>query len=267
MGEASRPAIPPALTDAGLAGAVVIVTGAGSGIGAATARQLGAVGAPVVLVGRREDPLNEVTTQITSSGGQALSVPADLADPASPRRIVDACLARYGRLDGLVNNAAVVRHMPLGQWDTGSFDEHVATNIRAPFFLIQAALPALGESPVRSVVNVSSSSGTLRRVGQSVYGMTKCALDYLTQTLAGELAPLGVRVNSIAPGPIDTPIHATWAEDLAEAYRWLGSQVPLGRIGAPEEVAVWITLLLSPLASFMTGAVIPLDGGQVIDRE
>jgi meso-butanediol dehydrogenase / (S,S)-butanediol dehydrogenase / diacetyl reductase len=267
MGEGSRPAIPPALTDAGLAGAVVIVTGGGSGIGAVTARQLGAMGAPVVLVGRREDLLNEVAIQITSDGGQALSVPADLADPASPCRIVDACLARYGRLDGLVNNAAVVRHMPLSQWDTGSFDEHVATNVRAPFFLIQAALPALRESPVRSVVNVSSSSGTLRRVGQSVYGMTKCALDYLTQTLAGELAPLGIRVNSISPGPIDTPIHATWADDLAEAYRWLGSQVPLGRIGAPEEVALWITLLLSPMASFMTGAVIPLDGGQVIDRE
>ena len=256
-----------ALTVPGLDGAAVIVTGGGSGIGAATARQLAAVGAPVVLVGRRTDPLKEVAAQITAGGGQALCVPADLADPASPRRITDACLARYGRIDGLVNNAAVVRHMPLAEWDTACFDEHVATNVRAPFFLIQAVLPALRESPVRSVVNIGSSSGTLRRVGQSVYGMTKSALDYLTQTLAGELAPLGIRVNSISPGPIDTPIHATWADDLAEAYRWLGSQVPLGRIGAPEEVALWITLLLSPLASFMTGAVIPLDGGQVIDRE
>ena len=255
------------LTDVGLRGAVVIVTGGGSGIGAATARQLGTMGAPVVLVGRREAPLKEVAGQIAGGGGEALCVTADLADPASPHRIVDACLARYGRIDGLVNNAAVVRHMPLREWDVGRFDEHLATNVRAPFFLIQAALPALLDSPVRSVVNISSSSGTLRRVGQSVYGMTKAALDYLTQTLAGELAPLGVRVNSIAPGPIDTPIHAAWAEDLAEAYRWLGSQVPLGRIGAAEEVAVWITLLLSPLASFMTGAVIPLDGGQVIDRE
>ena len=266
MPEGPRPT-PPALTDAGLDGAVIIVTGGGSGIGAATARQLGAVGAPVVLVGRRAEPLNEIAAQITAGGGQALCVPADLADPASPRRITDACLARYGRIDGLVNNAAVVRHMPLAEWDTACFDEHVATNVRAPFFLIQAVLPALRESPVRSVVNIGSSSGTLRRVGQSVYGMTKSALDYLTQTLAGELAPLGIRVNSISPGPIDTPIHATWADDLAEAYRWLGSQVPLGRIGAPEEVAVWITLLLSPWASFMTGAVIPLDGGQVIDRE
>jgi meso-butanediol dehydrogenase/(S,S)-butanediol dehydrogenase/diacetyl reductase len=259
--------VSPVLTDAGLDGSVIVVTGAGSGIGAATARQLGAAGATVVLVGRREEPLRDVAAQVSSNGGKALCVPADMADPASPRRIVDCCLADYGRIDGLVNNAAVVRHMPLAEWDVGRFDEHVATNIRAPFFLIQAALPALRDSPIRSVVNIGSSSGTLRRSGQSVYGMTKSAVDYLTQTLAGELAEFGVRVNSISPGPIDTPIHATWADDLTEAYRWLSSQVPLGRIGTPEEVAVWITLLLSPVASFMTGAVIPLDGGQVIDRE
>jgi NAD(P)-dependent dehydrogenase (short-subunit alcohol dehydrogenase family) len=255
------------LADPGLAGAVIIVTGAGSGIGAAAARQLGAAGARVALIGRRAGPLDEVAGKIQSAGGDALCVPADLADPASPQRITAACLDHYGQIDGLVNNAAVVRHKPLGDWDVAGFDEHVATNIRAPFFLIQAALPALQESRVRAVVNISSSSGTLHRVGQSVYAMTKSALDYLTRTLAGELAPLGVRVNGIAPGPIDTPIHATWADDLDEAYRWLGGQVPLGRIGTPDEVALWILLLLSPAASFLTGAVIPLDGGQVIDRE
>ncbi len=255
------------LADPGLAGAVVIVTGAGSGIGAAAARQLGAAGARVVLVGRRPDPLDEVAGQIRSAGGDALCLPSDLADPGSPPHVVAACLDHYGRIDALVNNAAVVRHKPLGEWDVAGFDEHVATNVRAPFFLIQEALPALRESGVRAVVNISSSSGTLHRVGQSVYAMTKSALDYLTRTLAGELAPLGVRVNGIAPGPIDTPIHATWADDLEEAYRWLGGQVPLGRIGTPDEVALWILLLLSPAAAFLTGAVIPLDGGQVIDRE
>jgi NAD(P)-dependent dehydrogenase (short-subunit alcohol dehydrogenase family) len=255
------------LADPGLTGTVIVVTGAGSGIGAAAARLLGAAGARVVLVGRRPDPLEQVAGSIRSAGGDALCLPADLADPASPERVAAACLDHYGRIDGLVNNAAVIRHKPLGEWDVAGFDEHVATNVRAPFFLIQAALPALRESGVRAVVNISSSSGTLHRVGQSVYAMTKSALDYLTRTLAGELAPLGVRVNGIAPGPIDTPIHATWAEDLDEAYRWLSGQVPLGRIGTPEEVALWILLLLSPAASFLTGAVIPLDGGQVIDRE
>jgi len=263
----SQSAGPAGRLDLGLAGAAVIVTGAGSGIGAATARLLAGAGANVVLVGRRAELLHEVEDSIKAGSGQAICVPADLAEPGSSRTVTEACLGRFARIDGLVNNAAVVRHMPLGEWTVAGFDEHVAVNVRAPFFLIQAALPALLDSPLRSIVNISSSSGILQRTGQSVYGMTKCALGYLTQTLAGELASSGVRVNCIAPGPVDTPIHATWADDLEEAYRWLEGQVPLGRIGAPEEIARWISILLSPVASFMTGAVIPLDGGQVIDRE
>jgi NAD(P)-dependent dehydrogenase (short-subunit alcohol dehydrogenase family) len=175
-------AVPGGSVDLALEGGTVIVTGAGSGIGAATARLLGAAGASVVLVGRRAAPLRQNADAVEQAGGRAVPVPADLADRTSPARIIAAALAAFGRIDGLVNNAAMCQHRPLPEWGADEFDEQVATNIRAPYFLIQAALR---ESAIKSVVNISSSSGTLRISGQSVYGMTKSALEYLTQSPAG----------------------------------------------------------------------------------
>jgi NAD(P)-dependent dehydrogenase (short-subunit alcohol dehydrogenase family) len=248
----------------GLTGAVSVVTGASSGIGREVARRLAAAGSSVVLVARRAELIEQEAKQLRAGGASALAVPADLAAADAPDRVIEAAVAEFGRVDCLVNDAAVVRHKPLSEWPVDLFDEHLAVNVRAPFFLIQQALPHLRRSEWRSVVNVSSSSGSLRLRGQSVYGMSKAALDYLTGSLAGELAADRVRVNGVAPGPVDTPIHATWADDLDAAYQWLAEQVPLGRIGTVEDLATTILFLLSPLSSFVTGAVIPVDGGQVI---
>ena len=250
--------------DLDLADSIVVVTGASSGIGLEASRRLAHAGARVALVARRGEVLAEEVRSLSAAGATALAVPADLAEADAARSIIDRVVATWGGVDGLVNDAAIVRHMPLGDWPMDLFDEHIAVNIRTPFFLTKEALPHLKASRWGSVVNISSSSGTLRLKGQSVYGMTKAALDYLTQSLAGELADSGVRINCVAPGPIDTPIHATWADDLEVAYKWLAEQVPLGRIGNTTDIANTILFLLSPLSSFITGAVIPVDGGQVI---
>lgn len=244
----------------------VIITGAGTGIGAASALRLAAGGWNVVLTGRRKAMLDQVAQQITRKGGKAHVIAADIAEPEAPARIVAETLAVFGSLTGLVNNAATIKVVPVEDYALADLDSHWATNIRAPFLMIQAALPQLRKEG-GAVVNISSSSGTILRPGQSLYGMTKAALDYLTRSLAGELAPARVRVNGLALGPVDTPIHQTWASDLKAAYEWLATQVPLGRIAEADEIARWIEILLSKDSAWMTGAVIPLDGGQTLDIE
>jgi NAD(P)-dependent dehydrogenase (short-subunit alcohol dehydrogenase family) len=241
-----------------------IVTGSGTGIGAAAARRLAARGFAVALVGRREALLQDVAEAITGAGGRALAIAADIGDPAAPAEIVARTVAAFGRIDALINNAATIKVMPFADYKLETLDAHWAVNLRGPFLLIQAALPQLRSSE-GAVVNISSSSATLVRPGQSVYGMTKSGLEYLTRSLAGEFAPLRIRVNCVAFGPVDTPIHETWATDLQAAYEWLKGQVPLGRIGSAEEAARWIEILVTEDGNWMTGAIIPLDGGQVLD--
>ncbi|MFJ9736831.1 SDR family NAD(P)-dependent oxidoreductase [Streptomyces sp. NPDC101166] len=241
---------------------IVAVTGAGTGIGRATARAFAAEGAHVLAVGRRAEPLSE-----TAAGHSRITpLAADITAAGGPELIVRTALEMHGRLDVLVNNAAIVHSGSLGALTPESIALQVATNMIAPVLLAQAALPSL-EASGGVIVNVSTSVGQRAWPGSSVYAATNTALETLTRSWAVELAPRGIRVAAVAPGAIDTPIgehQGLTPERMAEVREWQLAHTPLGRIGRPEEVAWAITQLAAPAASFVTGVVLPVDGGAVV---
>jgi NAD(P)-dependent dehydrogenase (short-subunit alcohol dehydrogenase family) len=242
---------------------VAIVTGAGSGIGESTARHLAQRGLDVALVGRRRERLEAVAAEIADAGGRAFPVAADLVERDAPRTIVDRVLAERGRVDVIVNNAATFKLKAVDEFTLQDFDDHVAVNVRAAYFLVQAALPALRSSPAPVVVNVSSAAAAMYRRGQTVYGLTKAALEHMTMNLAAELAPDRVRVVCLRPGPVATEFHLAGADPEAR-LRELGTLVPLGRVGRPDEIARWIAYLADRDAEWVTGTVLTIDGGRIL---
>jgi len=241
-----------------------IVTGSGTGIGAAIARELAAPGMTVALVGRTPETLERTAEDVRAAGGEALVVPADLARPEAPAEVVAQVLAHAGRLDVLVNSAVFFRLLLLEELSVEDFDLQVAVNLRAPYFLVREALPALRDSQSAAVVNISSAAADMYRPRQSVYGLTKAGLEHMTRNLAAELARFRIRVNCIRPGPVDTPIHRQAVEDPDARVAALGAMVPLGRVGRPEEIAWWVGHLVDPRAEWVTGAVFVVDGGRTL---
>jgi NAD(P)-dependent dehydrogenase (short-subunit alcohol dehydrogenase family) len=240
----------------------VVVTGAGTGIGRATARAFAAEGAHVVAIGRRVEPLRETAAE----NDRIMPLPVDITAEGEPERIVQAVLETFGRWDVLVNNAGIVHSGAIGTLTPETIRAQLATNLVAPTLLAQAALPPL-ETSGGVIVNVTTSVGQRAWPGSSVYAATKTALELLTRSWAVELAPRGVRVVAVAPGAIDTPIgehQGLTRERMAAVREWQLAHTPLARIGRPEEVAWAVTQLAAPAASFITGVVLPVDGGAVV---
>lgn len=242
----------------GSTGKAVIVTGAGSGIGRETARAFAASGARVLAVGRTGGKLRETARGRSS----ILSMSVDITEEGAAEHIVATAADELGGVDVLINNASVLRPSKLGSITPQDFDRLMAVNVRSPLLLVQAALSLLEESQ-GTVVNISAAVGSRGWPGFSLYGSSKAALDFCTRTWGSELAARGIRVASVAPGPVETPIlsnNGLTDTDVSEVHR-LHDSLPMGRAASPEEITWWILNLAKSKAAYVTGAIFPVDGG------
>ena len=246
------------------AGRCALVTGAARGLGFATARALLAAGAAVAINDRTLEAVDRAIARLGGGGPAA----GRLARADGPAQAVEAALAVLGGLDLLVNNAAVNVEQPIDTTDRPHWDLHLAVDLRAPFFTVQAALPALRQSR-GAVVNVASELGLHAMPNNVAYVVAKHGLVAMTRAMAIELAPDGVRVNAVCPGAMDTELMRDCAHasgDPNAYYAAFARHAPLGRMARPEEVAEIVLLLGSSRAGFVTGAALPVDGGSTAGR-
>jgi 7-alpha-hydroxysteroid dehydrogenase len=242
-----------------LTGQVAVVTGAGRGIGAATATALAEAGADLVISARTTDQLAEVAQRIEAQGRRAVVVPADLSDLDAVAALVDQAREAYGRLDLVVNNVGGAMPRPFMDTSPGRLEQAFHFNVSTAHALLRPAVPLMLEGGGGSVVNISSAMGRLSGRGYVAYGTAKGALAHYTRLAAADLSPK-IRVNAIAVGSV-----ATSALDIVmqtdELRTALESGTPLGRIGDPEDIAAAVVYLASKAGSYITGKILEVDGG------
>lgn len=237
-----------------------LVTGSTSGIGRATAERLAAQGMHVVVSGRNAERGDEVVRGIRAAGGAADFVRADLRDATSAKELAEAALAiGDGRVDVLVNSAGIFPFGATADTTSDGFDEVYDINVKAPYFLVAALAPGMAERGAGAIVNVTTMVAEFGAAGMGLYGSTKAALVLLTKSWAAEFGPAGVRVNAVSPGPTRTEGTAAMGESLDQ----LAAAGPAGRPGTAGEIAEAIVFLATDAASFVHGAVLPVDGGRI----
>ncbi|MGA8207263.1 MAG: 3-oxoacyl-ACP reductase FabG [Candidatus Dormiibacterota bacterium] len=244
---------------------VALVTGGGQGIGEATVRRFAEEGAKVVVADLNREAADAVVARITAADGQALAVRCDVQDEASVEALAEAALGRFGRVDVLVSNAGVTRDNLLHKMSLAEWDEVIQVHTRGAFLCARAVARNMVSRRFGKMVFLSSTSALGNR-GQANYSTAKAGLQGLTRTLALELGPFQINVNSVAPGFVDTAMTRAVAErlhmPLEDFQREAAARVPLGRLGQPEDIAAVIAFLCSADASYVSGQVIYVNGGR-----
>ncbi len=243
-----------------LAGKVVLVVGGSTGIGADSARIFAEEGAAVMLAARSRDALAALTEELTGKGHDVAYTAGDVSVAADVARFVDETLARFGRLDCAFNNAGINQYGRLDQVPEEDFDRVMAVNVKGTWLCLREEIRAMEERG-GSIVNTSSVGGFRGNTGLGAYQATKHAVIGLTRTAAHDFGPLGIRVNAIAPGPIETPMLVKWRQDDPEGVARRIAAVPLRKAGTTTEVGDTAAWLLSDRASQISGVVLPVDGG------
>jgi 3-oxoacyl-[acyl-carrier protein] reductase len=238
-----------------------IVTGAGSGIGRAIALKLASVGYAILVNDLSLDRAEQVVAEITASGGKASAAAGDVSSEADVAAIHSAAVAAHGAVGLLVNNAGFVHQALFENLEVADFDRMMAVHVRGTFLMTKAVLPAMLAKGEGVVINIASQLGQIGGIELVHYSSAKAAIIGMTKALAREVSSRGVRVNAVAPGPINTPLVLALSDDWRAAKK---AELPLGRFGEPEEVAETVAFLASPAASLFVGQTLGPNSGDVM---
>jgi 3-oxoacyl-[acyl-carrier protein] reductase len=244
-----------------LSGRVALVTGASQGIGRTVALRLAKDGATVAAAARNQGKLNELVAEITAAGGKAAAFALDVADEDRVKSTVKAAIAQFGKIDILVNNAGITRDQLVMRMKRADWDAVLHTNLTSAYLCIQSAIPSMLKQRWGRIINITSVFGQMGQAGQANYSASKAGLIGLTMAIAREVGSRNITCNAVAPGFIETAMTAVLSDEFKQTAV---KQIPLGRVGTPEDVASAVAFLASDEASYITGHVLNVNGGMLM---